>query len=145
MMRAAVVGALLVGLPAFVHAAADDQPGGAKAPAAQICDAQAKGQINKSIDCLVQAQSKVDAELDALIEQIRNSKKVKDEVLGKDVAPSARQRWRKNLAALVPAFRSYRYKNCEDESITAVGYGMGGLQWRLGCIIDAGGEAKKNR
>jgi len=120
-----------------IQAAPDDQNNTATEPADQVCDAHAIGQTNEYIDCLIKAQSKFNAELDALIAQIPNSSKVKNDALGKDVAPNGRRRWRKNFDALLPAFRAYRYKNCEDEAITAAGYGMGGLQWRLACIINA--------
>jgi len=135
-MRMAMVCALLVVMTSAVQAASDDQQG-ADDPADKLCNAKLIDNTNKYIDCLVQTQAKLDADLDGVVAQIPNSAKVKDEILGKDVAPSARRRWRKNFAGLIPAFRAYRYKNCDDYSIAAIGYGMGGLQWRLACIINA--------
>lgn len=136
-VRAVIICTLSALLTSPIQAAPDDQNNAAPEPADRVCNADAIGQTNEYIDCLIRAQSKFDAELDALIAQIPNSSKVKNDVLGKDVVPDARRRWRKNFAALAPAFRAYRYKNCEDEAITAVGYGMGGLQMRLACIINA--------
>jgi hypothetical protein len=136
-MRIVIACTLLALLTSSVQAAPDDQQNTGKEPADQICDANAIGQTNKYIDCLIKAQAKFDAELEALMAQIPNSAKVKNDVLGKDVVRSARRRWRMNFAALAPTFRAYRYANCEDDAIAAVGYGMGGLQWRLACIINA--------
>jgi hypothetical protein len=69
--------------------------------------------------------------------RILNSAMVRDEILADDIAPSARARWRKNFAALARVFRAHRDKDCEDDSIVEAGYGMGGLQARLACGINA--------
>jgi uncharacterized protein YecT (DUF1311 family) len=108
----------------------------AKEPAEQLCDADRIGNTNAYIKCLQQAQKQVDKDLDDLVARIPRTAKARDEVLADDVAPVARERWRRNFSVLVPAFRAFRDKDCEDNGIVEAGYGMGGLQSRLVCIIN---------
>jgi hypothetical protein len=107
----------------------------AVSPADQACDAQ-KLSTNDYDTCLQQAETKTDNALTALIKSIPTSAKVKTDVLGPEVAASAKSLWRKNFAALAPAFRADRNADCEDDSIAALGYGNGGLQARLACEIN---------
>lgn len=104
-------------------------------PADQACDAQ-KLSTNDYETCLQQAAKKTDDALSTLIKAIPSSAKVKNEVLGKDVAASAKARWQKNFASLAAAFRADRDADCDDDSIVAMGYGNGGLQARLACEIN---------
>jgi hypothetical protein len=107
----------------------------AASPADQTCDAQ-KLSTNDYETCLQQAETKVDNALSALIKSIPSSAKVKSDVLGPDVAPSAKARWQKNFGVLAAVFRADRNADCNDDSIVTMGYGNGGLQARLACEID---------
>lgn len=107
----------------------------AVSPADQACDPQKLG-TNDYETCLQQAESKIDAALTALIKAIPSSATVKNEVLGPDVAASAKARWQKNFASLAAAFRADRDADCDDDSIVSMGYGNGGLQARLACLIN---------
>jgi uncharacterized protein YecT (DUF1311 family) len=110
-------------------------PTASAAPADQACDAN-KLSTNDYETCLQQAEAKFDKDLTALMASIPQSAKVKTDIVGPDVAASARALWRKNFVALAAAFRAYRDKDCEDASIAEMGYGNGGLQWRLACQIN---------
>jgi hypothetical protein len=61
---------------------------------------------------------------------------VKSDITGPGVAASAVKRWQTNFATLAPTFRAARNADCDDDSIAQMGYGNGGLQWRLGCEIN---------
>lgn len=104
-------------------------------PADQACDAQ-KLSTNDYEDCLQKAQTAIDKQLSSLIASIPTSAKVKTDILGPDVAASARKRWQTNFATLAPTFRAARKADCDDDSIAQMGYGNGGLQWRLACEIN---------
>jgi hypothetical protein len=117
------------------HSQAPVPVAAAVSPADQACDAQ-KLSTNDYETCLQQVETKIDNTLSALIKSIPSSAKVKNEVLGSDVAASAKARWQKNFAALAAAFRADRNADCNDDSIVAMGYGNGGLQARLACEIN---------
>jgi hypothetical protein len=104
-------------------------------PADQACDAQ-KLSTNDYETCLQKAQTTIDSQLSALIASIPASAKVKTDIIGPDVDPSARKRWQTNFATLAPTFRAARNADCDDDSIVQMGYGNGGLQWRLACEIN---------
>ena len=108
---------------------------GPATPADQACDAQ-KLSTNDYEDCLQKAETAIDNQLSALIASIPASAKVKSDILGPDVAASARTRWQTNFATLAPTFRAGRNADCDDASIAQMGYGNGGLQWRLACEIN---------
>jgi len=125
----------LAGTPVAYGQTAAPAPSAPVAPADQACDAN-KLSTNAYEDCLQQAETKFDSQLTALLKSIPASATVKNNVLAPDVAASAKQLWQKNFAAMAPAFRAYRDADCEDDSVVAVGYGNGGLQWRLACQIN---------
>jgi len=127
-------------VPIFVVAAALTAAHGqsstaATTPADQACDAQ-KLSTNDYEDCLQKAETAIDTQLSALIASIPSSAKVKSDIVGPDVAASAVKRWQTNFATLAPTFRAARNADCDDGSIAAMGYGNGGLQWRLACEIN---------
>jgi len=107
----------------------------AATPADQACDPQ-KLSTNDYEDCLQKAETAIDTQLSALIASIPSSAKVKSDIVGPDVAASAVKRWQTNFATLAPTFRAARNADCDDGSIAAMGYGNGGLQWRLACEIN---------
>jgi hypothetical protein len=107
----------------------------APAPADQACDAQ-KLRTNDYETCLEKAQAAIDKQLTALIASIPASAKVKTDILGAEVTASARKRWQTNFATLASTFRAARKADCDDGSIAEMGYGNGGLQWRLACEIN---------
>ncbi len=100
----------------------------AVSPADQACNASQIDQTNAYMNCLQQAQTKLDAALTSLMAQIPTSAKVKSDVLNPDVAADAAQFWKKNFAGLAAAFRTYRDTDCKDRGIAEAGYGMGGTQ-----------------
>jgi hypothetical protein len=115
--------------------AARSQTAAAKTPADQACDAQTLS-TNDYDTCLQKAETTNDNQLSALIASIPSSAKVKTDILGSDVAASARKRWQTNFGTLAPTFRAARNADCDDDSIAQMGYGNGGLQWRLACDIN---------
>jgi hypothetical protein len=115
--------------------AAHSQTAAATTPADQACDAQ-KLSTNDYEDCLQKAETAIDSQLSALIASIPGSAKVKSDIVGPDVAASAVKRWQTNFATLAPTFRAARNADCDDDSIAQMGYGNGGLQWRLACEIN---------
>lgn len=104
-------------------------------PADHACDTQ-KLSTNDYEDCLQKAQTTIDKQLSALIASIPASAKVKTDIVGPGVAASARKRWQTNFITLAPTFRAARNADCDDDSIAQMGYGNGGLQWRLACEIN---------
>ena len=91
---------------------------------------------NKYVACLQQTLAKYDGGLTAVLKRIPTSEGVKNNALADGVAPSGTRLWRTNFAALGPAFRAYRDKDCADLGIAAAGYGMGGMEERLACQIN---------
>jgi Lysozyme inhibitor LprI len=105
-------------------------------PARRACGDVMYESTNKWVACLEQTLAKLDADLTAVLKRIPTSEGVKYNALDPGVVPSGKKHWQTNFAALGPAFRAYREKDCEDDGIAAFGYGMGGYKERLECQIN---------